>query len=867
MGYFVLVLTSVAVVTSMNLDPALSCGRDNHECIQAYEDLMRKLAATKSMTQADSSVDKPCDPVYDILCTEPARSSTEATITTTAEEEFSVTSTTRPLHDVFDLRNVFGELQGGSELTIRMRNGEQVILVRKESQWWENWHTMSWSSLWHTVPFAIMCLIIGAMLMVIYPAIRYGLVPLVMMVFTGLGYIVKKLTSSYCWSVTCAGKPIVFVRKLARRCWLNYWVCAKVKAAEEMVPFDEIVIGKSKFKSDEQGMYLETEGVKIYLDIGQDNMLATAPFLKRDDREEALYNTKETIVTNSKYYKADCMPAFQGWFEVSGIVIGYYSRIDYNGRDCLLTAFHVLEYNKMADIMICTNSAKIHFNTLEMKIVSFSRSRDLDYVLMEFPSKTFSILGLKVGKIAQTCGLGTPVSVYQLKNVRNQMIPCFSTGCVQKDARSWYFKHGASTTVGCSGAPVINVRRQIVGIHVEGGDSTFNCGVIPPFLRVKESPQNDDVVSGDNIPEDDSDDEDYDEDEESSVDEFGDSRNKKGRRARRHERDLDAERALVMQEEDTRANLKAKAWFEIVEEEEELQGFRNSSVRKYKHAPVRAEFYMPESPWTCTSCYVTQEHHGTTCIQCGNPLVPVVIRKHKAETAVQTVAQMKENGEGLPYPVMTNIEKQLEGIVERLSKLEKIETFFSNCVDKVGFGYYSADAVAELTSGMRDLQMQVLEMDEKMVKWFKHKPPRDQVQSIPTTATTKAGLILSNTAVETLALTNLEKDERGRAIPASHRTTEIPVVAVTRVKDSEKRQPVQVSKEQKVASLKGQEKLAYEQACTVNQEVADRLLEWNWKTKLENDKRKNKMIKRRQKKKEDKKETLVPPGSEQQALN
>lgn len=829
--YFVLVTQLASTVQLLNLDPISNCGGDI-VCIQSYEALHAHLMS-KTTTAA---------PV------------------TPAAEMFSVTTTTKPLHDVFDLHNSFAELQNGAELTIKMRNGEQVVLIRKESQWWENWHTMSWSSLWHTVPFAIMCLIVGSMLMVLYPAVRYGVFPLVYSMFQCVNWLFNQLFKSYCWSVTCAGKPIVFVRKTIRRCWLNYWVCAKVTRAEEMVPLDEIVVAKSKFNSDENGMYLQTEGVKIYLDIGQDNLLATAPFLERDVKRGANFNTKETVVANSKYYKAEAIPAFQGWFEAGGIIIGYYSRIDYNGRDCLVTAFHVLEYNKMADIMICSNSAKLHFNSLEMKVVSYSKSDNLDYVLLEFPSKTFSILGLKIGKIAQTCGLGTPVSIYQMKRVRDQAVNCFSTGCVQRDDRCWFFKHGASTTVGCSGAPIIDVRRRIVGIHVEGGDSTFNCGVVPPFFRTKESPQNDDIVGGDDIPSDS--DSEYSDEGLDSEDEFGDKRNKKGRRAtRREKRDFERERALIMQEEDNRASLKAKAWFEIVDqEEEEQQGFKPSSVRKYKHGPVTSFGRKPESPWTCVNCCVTQEHHGTSCIKCGNPLIPASISCSKAKQAVATVAEMTQRGEGLPYPAMQNVSKQLESIVERLSKLEKIEAFFSNGVDKVGYGNYSDKAIQDLTSSMQELKLHVLEIDAKMIGWFKNKPPRNQVASKPTNASVGKGTILGNTKVETLQLPSLSKDSEGIVDPNSRRRAEIPVVPITRVKNSEKGSLQTATKEQKIASLDEREKESYQQLSASNQEMADKLLDWSWRTKQESEKKKKKAQNRRLKKK-NKKESAIAPVS------
>jgi len=685
----------------------------------------------------------------------------------------------------------------GKSLVVLTDEDQKVLIVAKNiMSWWSEFHTMTWSSLWHTVPFAVMCIIIGGMITILYPALRYGLIPLFRDLVKGLFWILKKIMNSFCCVAFCAGSPFVWLRIKFRKFWLNYWIGRNIRTVEELVPLDEIIIGHSRFRSDESGMFLQHGSVKIYLDNAPQDalMVATAPVYSGNTYTES-QGRKETNVSSSRYFKANEMPKFQGWFEVSGIVIGHFSRVDYENQDCLLTAFHVFEYNKNADILICHDNIKLRLSEIPVKVVSYSRSEDLDFMIMEMPSKVFSMLKLKVGKFAPSCGLGSPVSIYQFKDKEGERIPCFTVGCVSKDIRSWYFKHGASTETGSSGAPILNSKMNIVGVHVEGGSNNFNYGVVPPVLRCKrESPQNDDIVSTEKRPrwatgyESDSDSGNDDDDYYSDAEDTNERRaNDAAQREEDEQARVERAQVLVQRERDTRREFKMRAWFEVVDEneqdEEEVKSddeetFVPASIPKYKQRIPAPVSRRRESPWTCVQCGVTQAHHGFSCIKCGMPMVPAAVAADKAATAVTTVSQIVDEA-NLPSVCMLKILDELKEMKERMVKFEKIEAIFSKKSNYGSFSGFGKECITEksfkeMAKAIDGLKIDVLEMDKKLFNSMKHKNS-DKNNKV------KGDTLTSVTTGEGLNVLKVP------TLSGFHSDTKIvPINTVNRVKDSEK---------------------------------------------------------------------------------
>ena len=676
---------------------------------------------------------------------------------------------------------------------------ELLIVAKNLMSWWSDFHQMTWTSLWHTVPFAVMCMIVGGLITIGYPAIRYGLYPLVRDLFGFLGSLINWIFSSFCCAAFCAGKPFVWIRVKSRKFWLNYWVGRRIERVQEMEPLEEIVIGSSRFKSDEQGMYLQFENVKIYLDNGVNDalMAASAPPYKRDVNE----GVKETKISTSGFFKAQQMPKFQGLFEAGGIVIGHFSRINYKGRDCLLTAYHVLEYNKNADIMVTNNGVSFRLHDIPSRVACYSKSEELDFIILEIPTTIFSRLGLKVAKIASSCGLGTPVAVYQTKtSVTGERVNCYAMGCVSKDNRSWYFKHGASTVVGASGAAVLNSKMAIVGVHVEGGTGGCNYGVVPPVLRaMKESPQNDDIVGGDNMPrnwknyDSDSDDDSiYDGEDEQMTK----AQRKAEQRALEEEETRELVRAAIRRDLEARSEFKLRSWVDIMEEEEESENFETAYVPKFKGSSIPAPLgNRRESPWTCVECGVVQSHHAFNCIKCGMPMKPAAKAVDECKQAITTVKDGVDSS-NLPYPCMVKIMEELTVLKERMEKFSEIENIFSRkSLSETSWFRAQGEAMDKMMKAMDSLKIEVLEVDKKLVNALEHKVvgPYDLVENPGQDMPPFLGVLTVDSAATGKPIKGLSVKTDTARIAES-----VAIVPVNRVKDSEKETKQKVAKAIKV---------------------------------------------------------------------
>jgi len=306
-------------------------------------------------------------------------------------------------------------------------------------------------------------------------------------------FLVKITTKTSCCIHIATMWPIYKIRLWLYNHKLKREIVVTNRDDYEMTP----LVSTSEIFTDATGPYLMAPGnCKIYF---HKTTLNTHDFLNLNMFPSAPARiggaTKETVLVNSKFRAVDALPAFQGQFMVDGIVIGHFSRINYQGKDCIITAHHVLSYNQGSHIQIVNKNNSVDLCDVPCKLIAYSHDTHFDWVVYELPSAVYSRLGLRVGKIAKTLKRGAAIQIHQIYEGRF----VYSMGVPFKhESLPWHMKYRASTIQGSSGAPILNVRQEIVGIHLEGSD-TINTGVVPAIFRNsrKESIGNDDLFSGD----------------------------------------------------------------------------------------------------------------------------------------------------------------------------------------------------------------------------------------------------------------------------------------------------------------------------------------------------------------------------------
>jgi hypothetical protein len=519
--------------------------------------------------------------------------------------------------------------------------------------------------------------IIAAVIAVIYLSYYFVRIlwSLIIMVVSFVGFFTDKLFNSLCLAKCCALAPFIFVRNhfISLWRWIKGRYSLKVYRKKEREEISMVKTSTSKLYTDDKGVYmLAGENHKVYFVKSDDGVLEILPLLSDFNRDkEVAIPMKETVISTSKFYKVDKFPKFIGEFEVDGKRIGYFSRINYEGKDCLITAFHVLHYNKMANISLRKGDKSIAFNTVLNSVLAMSPTDDLDFIILQVPTYVFSILGVAQGKINNRVQARETINIYQEYDGK----PCVTMSTIHlHEEKQWFIKYSASTLVGTSGAPVLDCRNRIVGIHIES-DSTLKCnvGVIPPIFRkaLKESPTNEDLVSG--LPEweevaEENDERDYEEDD--RYDQIA--------------RDIERYRMFLKKKED---DLKYGAWAEAValydEGEEELFGKYGDSWTKYKASRgnmvgaysedildargrhvgdmIKRGRQRKESPWTCTKCLLVQDSSDSKfhCKSCGFAVKPLT-RSHikKLENKAKLAAPLLN--QTLPTEIVNKITKEID---------------------------------------------------------------------------------------------------------------------------------------------------------------------------------------------------------------
>jgi hypothetical protein len=449
----------------------------------------------------------------------------------------------------------------------------------------------------------------------------------------------------------CALSPFIRVRNAYKRMKDRRAFEAsgrKAKIYQNLEPMEMIRKSYSPLHMDEYGYYLEADNshrvylmknnytedlLQIQLATTRNNVVPSAP-------------AKESIIATSRLYKTDKVPDFQGQFMVDDILIGHYSRIRYAGKDCIITAYHVLDYNRISAINICKGDKRIVFSSFKSNIVACSHSDQLDFIIMELPPHIFSMLGLKVGKWTNRVQAREPVAINQLFEGK----PCVSTATVRlHKAKAWHIEYGASTTAGTSGAPVLDTRNNIIGIHLEYDSNTkSNVGVVPPVFRnvKKESPTNEDLLQA-QIDREELDTERFLREVELPefiVAEFREHTNMDW--AAEMDAFEDAILAERLESEDTRELDRLYAARQDLLERAQFSSFGK------KRGPQRN---FKESPWTCSQCYCIQEK-GFDCVKCGYALKRLMKKDlSKIEDAKNIMLQSS-----LPVVVKDQMEKFLD---------------------------------------------------------------------------------------------------------------------------------------------------------------------------------------------------------------
>jgi rubrerythrin len=357
--------------------------------------------------------------------------------------------------------------------------GAEYIVTTPFSQKLRDWIHFSLSSPWLGLLTAIVFAVCVATLIRV-------LWPLLTVLFRALSWIGRTFIGPAFWWLLSRTKCVSMRNRIT-----DWYTKVKLNAhigkqfsmdmPEELEVFvDEV----SPVFYDEKGPYLKT-GYKKLRTTGFTDFQKLTDAARQQGNSQAL-DTKESLVPNSRFYKAGSIPKFQGQFMVGEHVIGHFSRIKFRDEDCLITAFHVLEYNRNAAIRLVKNGKSIFLSAFPVEFVAMAPTSGLDFLIFKVPPRVFSELGLGVGQLETRISASQSVYIYQLHEGR----PSFTMGQLtiltgeEHKKKPWCVAYGASTLVGSSGAPILTASGKIIGIHLEGGAGR-NIGIIPPVFAVK----------------------------------------------------------------------------------------------------------------------------------------------------------------------------------------------------------------------------------------------------------------------------------------------------------------------------------------------------------------------------------------------
>jgi len=505
------------------------------------------------------------------------------------------------------------------------------------------------------------------------------------------------VTSTICMRC-CALAPFIAIR--------NWWIRRQASQYDEQVVVEEALElqpnemrNRSEVYFDEFGPYVKAAfGEKIYfartqLDVPTYMALGNSLPSERFSEERV----KETMIAKSMPHTSKGLPDFQAYFTIDGNVVGHCSRISFLGQDCILTAYHVLSYNLKSDLFINANGKAIRFSDVRVRILAFSNENNFDYVVLSIPDTICSKLGLKKARLAKQLTHGSPISIHQIIGGKT----CYTVGIANKGSQPWTISYGASTVEGSSGAPVLNVRKEIVGVHIEGG-RVANVGVIPELLRHRrESPQNGDINAEDPQAYEENDDE-Y-ENRREQYENYEDEQDRLEREIEEDEetRQTEAEKYYQYQaREETYERPADQNWEEAIEDAERDDYYNNEGMISRTTWKLKSKYRVwqtergdeghhighrikggryrketrKESPWTCTKCLTLHKNAGYNCVKCGYSLKPSVKKVFdEKKKPFQEVASGKASMNDKLLPNVADIIlKHIEALSVKYQNLEQM---------------------------------------------------------------------------------------------------------------------------------------------------------------------------------------------------
>lgn len=504
--------------------------------------------------------------------------------------------------------------------------------------------------------------------------------------------IAKFIYRCSCCMACCALTPFVelrnwYIRYLKCRAANKYDESVEVLESSGAMPLKRIY---TRLQYDENGVYVAAdEFTRVYIDDEADQI--KAHLVKSPKRINGELSIKETMIVKSVPRPADKLPDFQGVFKIDDTIIGHFSCIKYMNETCLLTAYHVLDYNRNSIIKVCKGNLEIELNQIRADILSCSVTDQLDYIVLRVPLPVLSKLQLKIGKVADRLAMGSGIAIYQMMDNK----PVYTRAIPSRHEKPWHIKYPASTIVGSSGAPILDIHHKIVGVHIESSpDGLFNVGVIPPFLRKygKESPTNSDVLANagtfKNV-----DVEEFlrtkydfsefdDKEEDFSYAEYTYAeyvpKNKEEVRLMSWVEQMNAYERNVNRE-------KAEDYeFEITHGMDEGRGTQhklyvlqqNADEKNHKQKRIKGDRYRKESPWSCSKCGLLHLKAGYNCKSCGYALRKVLEKSQIEETKTQVEKALSNS---FPAEVLEKISKS---VVDELTKKYNFESIVSESLNR-----------------------------------------------------------------------------------------------------------------------------------------------------------------------------------------
>jgi hypothetical protein len=552
--------------------------------------------------------------------------------------------------------------------------------------------------------------------------------------------IVRAVSRTTCCMLMCATTPFISLRNWFIR-YLKKREASKYDEEMEVVESDGPIQIKriySRLRYDDNGVYVAAdENTRVYIDDEADQI--KAHLVREPKRVNGDLNFKETMIVRSVPRTTDKLPDFQGVFKIDDTVIGHYSCLRYHGEICLLTAYHVLEYNQNSIIKVCKGKFEIELSQVRADILSCSPSEKLDYIVLRVPPPVLSKLQLKVGKISERLAMGSGVAIFQYMDNK----PVYTRAIPVKSEKPWHIKYPASTIVGSSGAPILDIHHRIVGVHVEASpDGLFNVGVVPPFFREygKESPTNTDVLASapafEEMPLDDFLNQDWD------YSEFED-----------YEEEMHYIEFTPRRGEDVNQMTWAEQMRDLDENRqaprEDRRVFRMKTVETEKgrvQHRIKGDRFRKESPWSCSKCGLLHLKAGYNCKACGYAL-----RKPLTESDLEeTEAAVQTSLPNLPAELIAKIS---EMVVSQLRKQYNFENIVEKSLNMDPASWNTS--VKDRKKNAEDLKKQSANLPKKVAMTKQLAQALDTKPVQPYTAVVKTKLPYSSHEVkDTLVVAN-----------------------------------------------------------------------------------------------------------------